>query len=453
MRYISNSKAQIQEMLQSMGLHRIEELFRGVPGEVLLRGNLPIPNGKSELEIERYYQDLARQNDGVLEFTSFLGAGAYQHYIPAVVDAVISRSEFFTAYTPYQPEVSQGTLQAIFEYQTMVSQLTGMEVTNASMYDGATAVTEAVLMAHRARNAKRVLVAGTLHPFYRQVMDTYLRNFGVEIVTLPWNRSGQVDPVELEQCLGDDVDAVVIQSPNFFGVIEDVKALAAAAHSRKAMLVMAFTEALALSLLKSPGECDADVVAGEGQSFGLPLSFGGPYLGIFSTRLEHVRRMPGRVVGQTVDTKGRRGYVLTLSPREQHIRREKATSNICTNQGLCALMASVYLSYAGQTGLREVAGRNLAHAHHAWEALTAIDGVNPAFDGPFFNEFVLSLPCDPHAFARFCKERKLIPGVPLKWFFPELENLLLLNVTEIHEPEDIATLAAALREFIAFDRV
>jgi len=447
MKYIPNSPEQIREMLADIGVPSVGELFRTIPEAVKVRGNLPIAPGQSELEIERHFYELGRQNDGVLEFKTFLGAGAYNHYVPAAIDAVISRSEFYTAYTPYQPEVSQGTLQAIFEYQTMVSQLTGMEVTNASMYDGATAVTEAVLMANRVRNVPKVVVAGSLHPFYRDVMRTYTANFEIQIEEVPWDATGRVDMAALASKVDAATAAVVIQSPNFFGVIEDLAAAAALAHGKKALLIAAFTEAMSLPLLKSPGACGADIVAGEGQSFGIPLSFGGPYLGIFSTSMQHVRRMPGRVVGMTEDTRGQRGFVLTLSTREQHIRREKATSNICTNQGLCALMASVYLACAGKTGLQEAALQNSAKARAAARALTEVPGVTLRFSSPFFNEFVLRLPGDPHAFARFCKERKIVPGVPLKWFYPELDHELLVCVTEVNTAAEIEALAGALRDF------
>ena len=450
MKYIPHSEAETRAMLESMGLSSVQDLFQCIPAALRLTADLPIPRGKSELELERYFYQLSRENDGVLEFTTFLGAGAYNHYVPAVIDGIISRSEFFTAYTPYQPEVSQGTLQAIFEYQTMVSQLTGMDVTNASMYDGATAVTEAVLLAQRARSsAKKVGVAGSLHPFYRQVMRTYVANFDLAVEEVPWDPTGRVDPAALAAAIDDATAAVVVQSPNFFGAVEDVAECARIAHARKALLVMAVTEAVSLAAFKAPGELGADVVAGEGQSFGIPVSFGGPYLGIFSTRSEHLRRMPGRVVGMTEDTRGRRGFVLTLSTREQHIRREKATSNICTNQGLCALMASVYLAYTGKSGLRELCRQNMAKAHYAREQLCAVPGVLPRFSAPFFNEFVLTLPGDPHAFARFCKERQIVPGVPLKWFYPGLDQDMLFCVTEVNQRAEIDNLVAAVREFFA----
>lgn len=449
MRYIANSNEEIREMLRSMGVERVDDLFSGVPQNLLLNGDLPIAPGMSEIEIERYFRDLANLNTGVLEYKTFLGAGAYHHYIPTVIDGIISRSEFYTAYTPYQPEVSQGTLQAIFEYQSMVSMLTGMEVTNASMYDGATAVAEAVLMAHRVGRGSVAIVAGSLHPFYRQVLQTYVRNFEIDIVEVPWGEDGRIDMDALTGMVDDRTFVLVAQSPNFFGVIEELEALAALAHDHKALLVSAFTEALSLPLLKSPGECGADIVAGEGQSFGIPLSFGGPYLGIFSTNMKHVRKMPGRVAGMTMDTEGRPGFVLTLSTREQHIRREKATSNICTNQGLCALMASVYLAYAGKRGLQDVARQNATKARYALETMMTVPGVTRRFTGPVFNEFVLSLPVDPHDFARFCQEKSLVPGVPLKWFYPELDRELLMCVTEMNTQEDIDTLADVLGRYCA----
>ncbi|MBP7865017.1 MAG: aminomethyl-transferring glycine dehydrogenase subunit GcvPA [Acidobacteria bacterium] len=447
MAYIPNAQREVAAMLAELGLPDVNALFASIPGAVRLEGPLPMPEGKSELEVDRHFQNLGRLNTGVLEFATFLGAGAYRHFVPSVIDALISRSEFFTAYTPYQPEISQGTLQAVFEYQSMVSMLTGLDVTNASMYDGATAVTEAVLMANRANNRKRVLVAGSLHPFYREVMSTYVRNFEIVLETLPWGPDGRLDAASLQSKLGDDVAAVVVQSPNVFGVVEDLPAAADAAHGKKALLVAAFTEALSLAYLRPPGECGADVAAGEGQSFGIPLSFGGPYLGIFSTTNAHVRRMPGRVVGLTNDTQGRRGFVLTLSTREQHIRREKATSNICTNEGLCALMASVYLSYAGRSGLKAVAEQNAAKAAYASEVLARVPGVQRRFTGPFFNEFVLTLPRDPQAFARYCKTRRIVPGVPLKWFYPEMTREILVSVTEMNTRQEIDALASALAEF------
>lgn len=444
MRYISHSKEEIQGMLQEMGLKNVAELFRGIPSDLLLKGNLPMADGQSELELERYFHDLVKMNTGVLEFSSFLGAGAYNHFTPSAIDALISRSEFFTAYTPYQPEVSQGTLQAIFEYQSMITMLTGMDVSNASMYDGATAVTEAVFMAHRLRKGTRTLVAKSLHPFYRQVLDTYVKNLGIELVEIPWGTDGRLDPVALAAELDDRTASVLVQSPNFFGVVEDLEALSATAHGKKALLIQAFTEAMSLPLLKPSGACGVDVVAGEGQSFGVPLSFGGPYLGIFATTSANLRQMPGRLVGATQDTEGRRGFVLTLSTREQHIRREKATSNICSNEGLCALMAAIFLSYAGRSGLRDVAEQNVSKAQYALNRLTSIPGVTRAFTGPIFNEFVLNLPVDPHDFARRCKDQAIVPGVPMKWFYTGMENAMLFCVTEMNTREQIDRLVDEL---------
>jgi glycine dehydrogenase subunit 1 len=447
MKYIPHSEAEIEAMLQSMDLRELGDLFRHVPEAVRLPGELPMPEGQSELEVDRYFRELAKLNTGVLEYSTFLGAGAYNHHIPAVIDSIISRAEFYTAYTPYQAEVSQGTLQAIFEYQSMVSMLTGMDVTNASMYDGATAVAEAVLMANRVRKGTKALVATSLHPFYRWVLQTYVQNFSIELVDLPFGEDGRVSAESLRDTLDDDVFTVLVQSPNFFGVIEDLETVAGMAHDKNALLIAAFTEALSLPVLKSPGDCGADIVAGEGQSFGIPLSFGGPYLGIFSTNSKHVRKMPGRVVGLTTDSENRRGFVLTLSTREQHIRREKATSNICTNQGLCALMAAVYLAHAGKSGLRLAAEQNLAKAHFAAEALETLPGVRRMFNGPFFNEFVVRLPVDPHEFARYCSNAKLVPGVPLKWFYPDMPNALLVCVTEMNTRDEIEGMVNLLGEY------
>jgi len=447
MKYIPHSAAEIESMLQSMGLAELGDLFRHVPEGVRLPDELPLAEGQSEMEVDRFFRELARMNTGVMEFSTFLGAGAYRHHIPAVIDSLISRAEFYTAYTPYQAEVSQGTLQAIFEYQSMVSMLTGMDVTNASMYDGATAVAEAVLMANRVRKGTKALVASSVHPFYRWVLQTYVRNFSIELVEVPFTEEGRLCTDTLQRALDDDVFTVLVQSPNFFGVIEDLETIAGLAHDRKALLIAAFSEALSLPILKSPGDCGADIVAGEGQSFGIPLSFGGPYLGVFSTTSKHVRKMPGRVVGMTRDADDRPGFVLTLSTREQHIRREKATSNICTNQGLCALMAAIYLAHAGKSGLRLVAEQNLAKAHFAAEALAQLPGVKPRFSGPFFNEFVVRLPVDPHEFARYCKNAKLVPGIPLKWFYPDMQHELLVCVTELNTRAEIEGMADLLGEY------
>jgi glycine dehydrogenase subunit 1 len=375
---------------------------------------------------------------------SFLGAGAYDHFIPTVIDTLISRSEFYTSYTPYQPEISQGTLQAIFEFQTMICELTGMEVSNASLYDGSTATAEAVLMADRVTNRPKVALAGNLHPEYRQVVDTYIRNAGIDEITLPFDEKTGALKLDALNSLDSDVAAVVIQSPNFFGGVEDLRALSDAAHRVGALFAVVVTEGLSLGLLQAPGRAGADIVCGEAQSFGIPLSFGGSYCGFFATTEKLMRQIPGRLVGRTYDAEGRVGYTLTLATREQHIRREKATSNICTNQGLYALMATIYLSIMGRGGLREVAELNMRKAHYAAKRIAAVGGYRLRFDTPFFNEFVVSCPKPSEVILSRLVDKKIIGGLPLSRFFPELKNEILICVTETTTKAEIDSLVEAL---------
>jgi len=370
MRYIPNSPGERRSMLADIGLERIDDLFDQIPERLKLKEAIGIGEPMSEPDLLDYFRRLASVNG--TDYSSFLGAGAYSHFIPVIIDSLISRAEFFTAYTPYQPELSQGTLQYTFEFQTMICQLTGMEVANASLYDGSTAVAEAVLMANRVTRRNRFLIADSVHPQYREVVSSYTKNLGLTIDTLAHTNSGTVNPAELN--LDSNTAAVVVQSPNFFGCVEDLSAIADAVHQAGALLVVVVSEPMTLGVLKPPGHCGADIVAGEAQSFGIPLSYGGPYCGIFATLEKHVRQMPGRLVGEARDSEGRRGYVLTLSTREQHIRREKATSNICTNQGLFALMATVYLSTMGKQGVQEVANQNLQKAHYAASKISEIPG-------------------------------------------------------------------------------
>jgi glycine dehydrogenase subunit 1 len=428
-------------MLTAIGVKSIDDLFSTIPERFRLREALKLPGPYSEAEIIQYFKERAKESS--IGYTSFLGAGVYNHLRSVVTDAIIQRGEFLTSYTPYQAEISQGTLQAIFEFQTLVCQLTGQEVANASMWDGSTATTEAVLMAERITRRRRVLVARSLHPEYRQVLNTYAKNSGLEVEEVPFGLDGKVNQKALDTAIRDDVAALVVQSPNFFGVIEDAPALADRAHSRGALFAVAITEGVSLGLVRPPVE--ADIVALEGQSFGLAPSYGGPYVGVIATQDKFVRQMPGRLAGQASDWGGRRGFVLTLAAREQHIRREKATSNICTNQALCALAATVHLTLLGKEGLREMAEQNLSKAHFSLSELVKIPGVRRAFEGPFFNEFTISLPCSVDAMNGQLLREKIIGPLSLEAFYPELANHALVCVTETTTRADIEKLAAELR--------
>jgi glycine cleavage system P protein (glycine dehydrogenase) subunit 1 len=443
LRYIPNSPAERAEMLRQVGLNSAEELFDSIPKDLRLSRNLKTPAALSEIELLAGFETLADRNRGARR-TSFLGAGAYQHYIPTVVDHIISRSEFFTAYTPYQPEISQGTLQSIFEFQTLVCQLTGMEVANASMYDGSTALAEAVLMAERVTRRSKVVACGAIHPEYLEVITTYVQHADIDLLHCDVDaKTGQTSSVE--NLLDDKTAALVVQSPNFFGCIEDVAALAEQAHSVGALLIVAITESISLGLLKSPGACGADIVVGEGQSFGVPLSFGGPYVGLFATREKYARQLPGRLVGEAYDKEGRRGFVLTLATREQHIRREKATSNICTNEGLIALAATVYLETMGRAGLQEVAQQCAQKTAYAARRIGSLSGFSVPFTGPRFNEFVVRAPMEARAMlSRLAKERNITGGLPLSRYFPERPNEFLVCVTEINTRAQIDELSDGL---------
>ena len=442
LRYIPHTEEDCRRMLEVMGVKRVEDLFETIPKEFRLSKPLSLPNPLSEPDLLRHLQGLQGQ-----VFSSFLGAGAYHHFIPAVVSHLTSRSEFYTAYTPYQPEICQGTLQAIFEYQTLMCQLTGMEVSNASMYDGASSLAEAVLMAYRITKRKRVLLSQAIHPEYRRVIQTYIDPDQQEIVPIPYQKSeGRTDQKALVDLLDEDVSAVVIQSPNFLGVIEDLHQIGEKVHQKGGLMVIGFSEAIAYGILKPPGEFGADIVAGEGQSLGIPLSFGGPYLGIFTTREEFVRNMPGRLVGETVDLERRRGFVLTLATREQHVRRERATSNICTNEGLCALMATIFLSCFGKEGLRELAMMNLNKAEYAKRLVSGIHGCRLAFSSPTFNEFVLEIDGDPERVLEKLRKERILGGLPLEKFYPELNHHLLVTVTEILTKEEIDRWAETLEK-------
>jgi glycine dehydrogenase subunit 1 len=442
MRYIPNSPDERRSMLAEMGCERIEDLFEQIPEKLRLNEPIGIGSPMSEPDLLAYFRGLASRN--AAHYQSFLGAGAYSHFIPTVIDPLISRAEFFTAYTPYQPELSQGTLQYIFEFQTMICQLTGMEVANASLYDGSTAVAESVLMANRVTRRDRFIIADTIHPQYREVTSSYTKNLGLSTEYAGHTEAGTLDLDSLR--IDKGTAAVVVQSPNFFGCVEDLAAIADAAHGAGALFVVAISEPMSLGVLRPPGACGADIVVGEAQSFGIPLSFGGPYCGMFATNEKYMRQMPGRLVGEASDAEGRRGYVLTLSTREQHIRREKATSNICTNQGLFALMATVYLATMGRRGIQEVARQNLQKAHYAASEVAKLDGFGLRFTAPFFNEFVVRAPRAAGEVTRRLLDRRIIGGVELQPFYPDMGDSLLVCVTETTSKEAIDNFVAALAE-------
>ncbi len=442
MPYIPNTQQDRQTMLEAIGVDSTDDLFAIVPDDLRLDRPLDLPAAMGEIELSAHMAGLAAKNMPVGRTACFLGGGSYDHFIPAVVDAVASRSEFYSSYTPYQAEAAQGNLQAMFEYQTLITQLTGMDVSNSSLYDGGSAAAEAVMMALGAtRHSGRVVVAANVHPEYRQVLDTYLANLDTELITVG-TPEGVVSPEELEAALTDQTACVLIQHPNFFGCLEDVDAIAEITHRAGALLIVA-VDPISLGLLKRPGDYDADVVVAEGQSLGTSMSFGGPYLGIMACREKFVRRMPGRLVGQTVDRRGRRCWVLTLQTREQHIRREKATSNICTNQGLIALRAAVYLALMGPEGMRSVAELCLQKAHYAAEQLTAAGSFSAAFDKPTFKEFVVRVgDGNVDRLLQSALAEGIFAGVPLRKWYPKLADCLLVAVTEKRTKEEIDRLAA-----------
>jgi glycine dehydrogenase subunit 1 len=443
MRYLPLSETDLAEMLREVGANGLEDLADVLPGPLRLKRDLDLPPPLSEMELVQKLRSLSEEGKSGKPLVSFLGAGAYDHFTPSVVDHVLRRSEFYTAYTPYQPEVSQGTLQAVFEFQTLICQLTGMDIANASVYDGASAVAEGVLMAQRIKGRGKCLLARSLHPEYRIVTQTYTHPLGLELVPVPFAGEGILDLEGLEKALDKEVGSVVIQQPNFFGCLEDVERIARLVHAHDALLIVAVAEPLSLALLQPPGKLGADLVVGEGQSFGNPVSFGGPYIGLFASKENFLRSMPGRLVGETVDAEGRRGFLLAVATREQHIRREKATSNICTNQALCALAALVYLTIMGKEGLRELAEINLSKCEYAKKRLG--ENFPLRFSAPTFNEFVLRLKDDPDQALKKLADRGIIGGFPLKRFFPEMKNEILVCVTEKHSREDIDRLVQALK--------
>lgn len=445
MGYISLSDKDKKEMMDRIGISSLADLFRAIPEDVKLKGELRVPSPLSEVELVSRFEELAGKNK-YQDFLSFLGAGAYPHLIPYVVDYLSSRGEFVSPYTPYQPEVSQGTLQVIFEFQTLICQLTAMDIANASLYDGASGAAEAVLMAHRLKEKPKVLIPQTLHPQYRTVIGTYVKNLGIALEEVGYTESGGMDIEDLHRKLDGQTSAVVTQSPNFFGVVEDLGKISEMVQAAGALSIVVITEPVSLGLLEAPGMLGADIVTGEGQSFGLPLSFGGPYLGFMSCSKEFVRQFPGRIAGETKDVEGRRGFVLTLSTREQFIRRERATSNICTNQALCALRATIFLETLGKEGLRDLAWQNIQKANYALEKLSQVKGINRKFSGNIFNEFVIELSADMAKVDSSLREKGVIPGLKIGEFYPGLENCLLVCVTETHTKEEIDQFASFLEE-------
>lgn len=444
MPFILNTPHDEQAMLEAVGAKSIDELFDQIPADCRLGRALNIPRALTEIELTSHMKKLAGRNISCGQRVSFLGAGSYDHFIPAAVDAIASRGEFYTSYTPYQAEASQGNLQAFFEYQTLITQLTGMDVSNASLYDGGSAAVEAVLMSVTStKRHGRVVTAASVHPEYRQVIATYLKNLNIELVTVG-TPDGVIPLDELDAAITPDTASVLIQHPNFFGTLEDVDAISQIVHAKGAMLTVS-VDPISLGILKRPGDYKADIVVAEGQSLGSPMAFGGPYLGIMACREEFVRKMPGRLVGQTVDRRGKRCWALTLQTREQHIRREKATSNICTNQGLFALRASIYLSLLGPTGLREVAELSARKAHYARQTLAATERLTPAFDHPIFKEFVVRV-ADGRVEPLLAElgEAGFHAGVALGRWYPELADCILVAVTEKRTRDEIDRLASCV---------
>jgi len=429
-------------MLAKVGVKNLDQLFATIPKDCRQKGDLDLPGPMTEWELNDRIDGLADSMAVSPEYKVFMGAGSYEHYIPASVSHLLSRSEFVTSYTPYQPEMSQGTLQAIFEYQTLTARLLGMEVANASQYDGASALAEAVLMAVRITRKKRVAISRLIHPHYRRVLETYLEPTDYDIVELPYRTDGTTDTSSLEGM--EDLAAVAVQSPNFFGCIEDLAEAGAKSREKEAMLIVGFTEPLAYGLFKSPGSQGVDIACGEGQSLGIPRSFGGPALGMFASKMKFVRNMPGRLVGQTVDLNDRRGFVLTLATREQHIRREKATSNICTNHSLCALGTAMYMAALGKGGIKELARLNFDKAEYLKSNLQKA-GFKIPFDRTTFNEFVVEFPKGFTATHNRLLEKKIIAGLPLECYYRELPNHYLLCATETLSKEDMDTLVKELK--------
>ncbi len=441
--YIPHTPEDEQVMLQAIGLENTDQLFDDIPADVRLKGGLNLPDAKSEIEVKTYLTKLAQKNCSLSEMPGFLGAGAYDHYIPSVIDHLVSRSEFYTSYTPYQPEISQGTLQYIFEYQTLICNLTGMDVANASLYDGGTAVAEAALMAAAMAKKEEILVSKTVNPVSRRILKTYAHMQNLTVVEVDM-KDGVTDLEKLDNMVSDNTAAVIVQSPNFFGVIEDLKATGEIVHKVKKASFIASVNLISLGILKNPAELGVDIAVGEGQALGIPLSFGGPYLGFIAATKDYIRKLPGRIVGETTDLDGKRSYVLTLTAREQHIRREKATSNICSNQGLNSLRAVIYMVTMGREGLREVAVQSTKKAHYAFEQMTKSGKYKALFDKPFFMEFALTSDLDANNINQKLMEEKIVGGYNLGDDYPEYKNSIMYAVTEKRTKEEIDRLCSVL---------
>ncbi|HZJ98432.1 MAG TPA: aminomethyl-transferring glycine dehydrogenase subunit GcvPA [Tissierellaceae bacterium] len=441
--YIGITRDDEQNMLKAIGVSSVEELFADIPDEVAFKRDFNLDKSKSELEVSAYLTEMSRKNCSLDDLTCFLGAGAYDHYIPSIVNHIISRSEFYTSYTPYQPEISQGTLQYLFEYQTLICNLTGMDVSNASLYDGGTAITEAALMAAAVARKDEIIVSKTVRPESRKILRTYAHIQDLKVIEVEM-KDGVTDLEHLDSLVNDNTAAVIIQSPNFFGLIEDIEETANITHKAKKSSLITSVDPISLGILKRPGDLGADIVVGEGQGMGIPLSFGGPYLGFMATKKDYMRKLPGRVVGQTEDLDGKRSFVLTLTAREQHIRREKATSNICSNQGLNTLAATVYMVTLGKEGLREVALQSTKKAHYALKKLTESGKYKKVFDKPFFKEFVLQSDLKPEKISSTLRAENIIGGYDLSEDYPQYENSVLYAVTEKRTKDEIDKLSSVL---------
>ena len=448
MRYLPHTSKEIGQMLETIGVEDVDQLFSAIPESVRLKRPLQIPSALSEIELRNHLRSISRKNAHGEDWAIFLGGGSYSHYIPSAVSYLLSRGEFLTAYTPYQPEVSQGTLQSIFEYQTMTAEILGMEVSNASHYDGSTATAEAALMAMDITEKKTILIARSLHPEYRETLKTYLQNSAVTVKEIPFTSEGTLDRQWLKKEINAETACIVVGLPNFFGIVEDLSDVAEVIHQAGGLFVTSSSEPLAFGIFKSPGEMDADIAVAEGQSFGNAMSFGGPTVGIFTTKKQYVRSMPGRLVGETVDAAGERGFVLTLATREQHIRREKASSNICTNVALCALASAITLSLWGKAGFEELGETNFNRANDLKDQISRIPGIQIPFSGTTFNEFVICTPKDPQKLVQELLKNKIIVGIPLTHWYPEIEGGLSLCLTEMNTDEQVEKLISELKRIL-----
>ncbi|MBI4052484.1 MAG: aminomethyl-transferring glycine dehydrogenase subunit GcvPA [Candidatus Diapherotrites archaeon] len=444
MDFVPHTEKQAKEMLRVAGVSSVEGLFKDIPQDKLLKEKLKLPDGMPEQDLVSHVRSLAEQNHHIGKVSGFLGAGCYNHFIPSAVWHLAGRAEFYTAYTPYQPEISQGMLQAIFEYQTMVCELFGMDVANASLYDGGSALAEAMMMGVYQTGRKEVVYSKAINPDHLAIAKTYAGAHNIKLVEADFE-GGTTGISELEKKVNENTATVLVQNPNFFGCVEDLKAIEKIVHAKGALFAVSVSEPVSLGMLKAPGECNADIVCGEGQSFGIPMSFGGPYVGMIATKMEFVRRLPGRICGKTIDTEGKEGFILTLQAREQHIRREKATSNICTNQALCALAATIHLSLLGKKGLQELAELNLKNAHYAAKKIGGVRGFELAFRAPFFNEFVVKCP-DAEKSLFELEKKGILAGINLGKYYPEFKNHLLVCATEMNSKAEIDALAKALAE-------